>query len=51
MREWRMDVTLNNNYTMVQGLGGSETLTETFTFTALGAENFAVEITSLAPMI
>ena len=37
--------TLNNNYTMVQGLGGSETLTETFTFTALGAENFAVEIT------
>ena len=37
--------TLNNNHTMVQGLGDSETLTETFTFTALGAENFDVEIT------
>ena len=37
--------TLNNSHTMVQGLGDSETLTETFTFTALGAENFDVEIT------
>ncbi len=41
--EWTY--TLDNNHTTVQGLGGSETLTETFTFTALGAENFAVEIT------
>ena len=37
--------TLDNNHTMVQGLGDGETLTETFTFTALGAENFDVEIT------
>ena len=37
--------TLNNSHTMVQGLGDGETLTETFTFTALGAENFDVEIT------
>ena len=37
--------TLNNNHTMVQGLGDGEELTETFTFTALGAKNFDVEIT------
>ena len=36
---------LDNNHTMVQGLGDGEELTETFTFTALGAENFDVEIT------
>ena len=37
--------TLDNSHTMVQGLGDGEELTETFTFTALGAENFDVEIT------
>ena len=37
--------TLNNNHTMVQRLGDGEELTETFTFTALGAENFDVVIT------
>ena len=37
--------TLNNNHTMVQGLGDGKTLTETFTFTALGAESFDVVIT------
>ena len=42
-REWMY--TLDNTLVDVQGLGDGETLTETFTFTAEGAENYDLIIT------
>ena len=45
LREWTWTYTLDSTHAAVQGLGDGEVLTETFTFTANGAEDHVLTIT------